>query len=232
MEQDTTGRPYFTFFRSYFNSIDKLSDEMQLPLYRAIALYCLDFQTPDFSNLEDANIIQAIWEGILPNLTANNNKYRAGKNGGLPKGRTNNPNGRRGKQEQSKNKAETKQLELEREIEDKNNPLNLPFSSPSFLDSWNKLRKQPKWKKKTQAALQKCLDQLSSYPEEFALMLIDTALANDWQGVVFPDTPEAFKKWEKTRAGESAPGPSQSSQQTRSPRIFIDTSKPLDKGTI
>ena len=91
-----TERQYFPFFRSYYNSIDNLPESMQLPLYRAIALFSLDFAEPDFSTLQDGYFLQAVWEGILPNLKASITKYRNGKKGGAPKGNRNGPNGRKG----------------------------------------------------------------------------------------------------------------------------------------
>ena len=202
-------RQYFTFFRSYFNSIDNLPDSMQLPLYRAIALYSLDFAAPDFSTLENGQFLKAVWEGILPNLKASITKYRNGKKGGAPRGNRNGPNGRKGNQpttnQQPTENQTNKKKEEEKEIEiDIQESLVFPFHSQKFFATWNELCRQPKWRKKTLSAFQKSLDKLAVYPEAFALELMETAIANDTQGVVYPSTPEAFKKWEKQHPGASA----------------------------
>lgn len=204
-----TERQYFPFFRSYYNSIDNLPESMQLPLYRAIALFSLDFAEPDFSTLQDGYFLQAVWEGILPNLKASITKYRNGKKGGAPKGNRNGPNGRKGNQpttnqQPTENQAnKKKEEEIEKEIES----LVFPFQSPKFLETWKELCRQPKWRKKTPSALQKSLDKLAVFPEAFAVELMETAIANDTQGVVYPSTPEAFKKWEKEHPASTGAQP-------------------------
>ena len=72
-------RLYFQFYRSFYKSIENLPEKMQLPLYRAIALYSLDFQEPDFSKEEDIDIIQAIWGLLLPTLRKSVQQYLNGK---------------------------------------------------------------------------------------------------------------------------------------------------------
>ena len=204
-----TERQYFPFFRSYYNSIDNLPESMQLPLYRAIALFSLDFAEPDFSTLQDGYFLKAVWEGILPNLKASITKYRNGKKGGAPKGNRNGPNGRKGNQpttnqQPTENQAnKKKEEEIEKEIES----LVFPFQSPKFLETWKELCRQPKWRKKTPSALQKSLDKLAVFPEAFAVELMETAIANDTQGVVYPSTPEAFKKWEKEHPASTGAQP-------------------------
>lgn len=206
-----TERQYFPFFRSYYNSIDNLPESMQLPLYRAIALFSLDFAEPDFSTLQDGYFLKAVWEGILPNLKASITKYRNGKKGGAPKGNRNGPNGRKGNQpttnqQPTNNQANKKKEEEEKEIEIES--FVFPFQSSKFLETWKELCRQPKWRKKTRSALQKSLDKLAVYPEAFAVELMETAIANDTQGVVYSYTPEAYKKWQKehqaTRAVDMA----------------------------
>lgn len=82
--------------------------------------------------------------------------------------------------------------------------LNFPFSSEKFMNAWEQLINTPKWKKKIPYTLQLALNQLSKYEEEFAIKLIEAAAANDWQGVVFPQTDEQYSKWKSGRtAGKS-----------------------------
>jgi hypothetical protein len=77
-------------------------------------------------------------------------------------------------------------------------PLTIPFTDEEFKKTWEELRQQPKWRKKTVSALQKCLDKLSKYPVEFAIELMTDAIANNWQGVVFDGTPERYLKWQQS----------------------------------
>ena len=113
-------------------------------------------------------------------------------------------------------------------MEDKES-LKFPFHSPKFFETWEDLRQQPKWKKKTLSALQKSLDKLAAFPEAFAVELMDTAIANDTQGVVYSYTPEAFKKWEREHQESEA---TSGHQRPRNPRIDIDRTAPEDTSTI
>lgn len=76
-------------------------------------------------------------------------------------------------------------------------PVSLPFQSQAFYNAWNLLRSQPKWKKKSQSALNMSLKKLAKYDEDFAIMLIEDSIANDWQGVVFTGTDERYRKWKE-----------------------------------
>ena len=79
--------------------------------------------------------------------------------------------------------------------------LSIPFCSAEFVSTWELLRKQPKWKKKTISALQMSLNKLAKYPEEFAILLMENAIAGGWQGVVFTWTPDEFRKWQSQKDG-------------------------------
>lgn len=79
--------------------------------------------------------------------------------------------------------------------------LAIPFCSAEFVSTWEMLRKQPKWKKKSQSALQMSLNKLAKYPEEYAIHLMELSIANGWQGVVFTWTPEDFRKWQSRQNG-------------------------------
>ena len=81
--------------------------------------------------------------------------------------------------------------------------LALPYCSAEFVCTWEMLRKQPKWKKKTKNALQMSLNKLGKYPEEFAILLMENAIAGGWQGVVFTWTPDDFRKWQAQQNGGS-----------------------------
>ena len=75
----------------------------------------------------------------------------------------------------------------------------LPFDNSEFLSVWDELRQQPKWRRKTKAALQMSLNKLARYDVAFAIELMQQAIANNNQGVVFQDTPKAYRQWLKER---------------------------------
>ena len=134
----------------------------------------------------------------------------------------------------SQKRADKDKEERNKEERNKDNNISLvfPFHSQKFFDTWNELRSQPKWKKKSISALQKSLDKLAGFPEAFAVELMETAIANDTQGVVYPSTPEAFKKWQRERQGATGSETASGYQRPRNPRIFIDRNTPEDTSTI
>lgn len=80
--------------------------------------------------------------------------------------------------------------------EDENNniiPVNL--SNSLFIEKWKILINEPKWKKKSISAIEQSLNKLSRYDVYFAIELIEESIANDTQGVVYPNTDERYKKW-------------------------------------
>ncbi len=81
--------------------------------------------------------------------------------------------------------------------------LKFPYSSEDFIKAWNVLVEMPKWKKKIEHAIQLSLDKLGKYEEAFAIELMERAISGNYQGVVFPDTDEAYQKWKKSRKTES-----------------------------
>lgn len=82
-----------------------------------------------------------------------------------------------------------------------------PFDSAEFRDAWRMLLQQPKWQKKTINAVRMSAKKLKRYDEAFARGIVELAIANDWQGVVFPDTDKKYLEWKKgaTMAGMPTP---------------------------
>lgn len=78
-----------------------------------------------------------------------------------------------------------------------------PYTSEKFMSRWNTLMENPKWKKKKPTAVQMSLMQLSEFNEEFSIILIETAIAGDYQGLVFADTKEKFNKFKNNNNGTS-----------------------------
>ncbi|MFC0183313.1 Helix-turn-helix domain-containing protein [Pseudarcicella hirudinis] len=68
------------------------------------------------------------------------------------------------------------------------------FADEKFTEVWSELITQPKWKKKTNSALQASLNQLAKFDNHFAIGLMESAISGNYQGVVFPDTIEKYLK--------------------------------------
>lgn len=79
-------------------------------------------------------------------------------------------------------------------------PLTLPYNDQEFVDTWNELIKQPKWRNKPTSALKLALKQLSQYSAEYAVVLMENAIAGNYQGVVWPDTPARYAQWKASYA--------------------------------
>lgn len=74
-------RDSYIFYRSFYDAINKLTEHQQLVLYRAITVYSLEGEEPEFED----NVLEAMFSLIKPQLTANNNRYANGKRGGRPR---------------------------------------------------------------------------------------------------------------------------------------------------
>ena len=81
-----------------------------------------------------------------------------------------------------------------------------PFASEDFRETWQMLLQQPKWKKKSLNAIKLSAKKLKKYDEAFAKYIAELAIANDWQGVIFPDTEERYRKWQQSRQAAKPQG--------------------------
>lgn len=94
----------------------------------------------------------------------------------------------------------------EQEIQLTGNTINLQSIVPenlldeNFLEEFQTLLTQKKWKKKPETAIQLALKKLAVYPVEFARELVQRAIIGEYQGVTFPSTPEDFRKWQKNNS--------------------------------
>ena len=105
--------------------------------------------------------------------------------------------------------ATTKEIKKEKEKKvsnDTKEKIEFPFSSEKFMSTWNILIKQPKWKGKTVSALQFSLNKLSKFDEEFAIKLMEDSIANNYQGVVFPKTAQAYEEWKLNKKQNAKDG--------------------------
>lgn len=79
-----------------------------------------------------------------------------------------------------------------------NGALTLPFpDNPEFVETWNELRATTKWKHKTVRALKMALNQLAKYDVRFSIILMQTAISGNYQGVAFADTPTRYEQWKR-----------------------------------
>lgn len=205
-------RESFVFYRSFYEAISACADDAQLALFKAVCQYGLDQEEPSFDGLYDKKIPGAIWTLIRPQLDANEKRFRNGCLGGAPKGSHNNPNGRRGRTNQELTETNQELTKNKPNVNDNDNvndnvnvnisdkKLILPFDDPTFVSTWEELCQQPKWRVKTPSALRKSLDKLAPYDVRFAIHLMEDAIANNYQGVVFSNTPKDYEQWRRSQS--------------------------------
>jgi hypothetical protein len=106
------------------------------------------------------------------------------------------PNSKPQKKEIKIKSEKRKKVPLKKEKE-------LPFSSAQFIEQWNILLGMPKWKKKPKQSIDSTITQIAKYDEEFVITLINSAISNNWQGLLFPDTNSQFINWKKAKNNET-----------------------------
>lgn len=92
----STGRESFVFYRSFYDAIGHLPEEVQNTLLRAVIEYGLDQTPPDFSGQPNQPYIDAVFAACRPQIDANYRRWLNGlkgapygSRGGAPKGNTN-----------------------------------------------------------------------------------------------------------------------------------------------
>ncbi len=198
-------RDSFVFYRSFYDSISHCPDEAQIVLLRAVISYGLNQEVPDFSGVPYQQFIEAIFAGIRPQLDANFQRYINGCRGGAPKGNQNarkqpKTTGKQPNDNDNDNDNDNVNVSLRNQRKHNgDNLLNLPFDDQEFIDTWNELRTQPKWRNKTTTALQKSLNKLAKYDVRFVVELMNTAIEHDYQGIVYDDTPAKYEQWKQAK---------------------------------
>ena len=212
-KQATPCRESFVFYRSFYYSIERLPDDVQLALFRAVVRYGLDQGSPDFSGVSQQPFVEAIFAGIRPQLDANYKRFLNGNGGGCPQGikKPSMIGNQNASKKQNRNETETKPNVNDNDNENENEnkrkkperELVLPFQDPKFIDTWKMLRSQPKWKGKTYGALKMALAQLSQFDVRFSVSLMEAAIAGNYQGVVFNDTGAKYEQWKRSNPQHS-----------------------------
>ena len=70
-------RESFVFYRSFFEAIEEVEAEHQLPIYRGIAMYALDKKEPELTGFA-----KVLWKLIKPQIDANWVRFENGCKGG------------------------------------------------------------------------------------------------------------------------------------------------------
>lgn len=72
--------------------------------------------------------------------------------------------------------------------------LIFPYTSEKFMQVWEILIKEKKWRGKSHNALQASLKELSEFDEDYAIGLMNKAISGGYQGVVFSNTKAEYQK--------------------------------------
>lgn len=191
-------REGFILYKSFYDPISQLTDEQLGRLFRSIYLWQINGEAdpePD---------IQIAFGFFINQFRIDNDKYQEKCDKNRENIQSRWEREKKDTNEYNRIQTNTNRSDNENDKENgkekrkKRSSLSLPFSDQEFIDTWNELRKQPKWRKKTVTALQKSLDRLSRYDVRFAIELMNTAIENGYQGVVYDDTPTRHEQWMKS----------------------------------
>lgn len=179
-------RPYFTFFKSYYEAISILDDNDQLEVYKAISIYSLTEEEPEFTS----KVAKAIFAAIRPTLENNIKQY---KNGVKPKEAKRKPTGSQMEAKSKPNTSEpltNKEMEMEKE---KEKELYISFSDEKdcstqiverIIQKWNSLSDvgvKPVSKLNKQSTRYKSLiARIKQYGEEDIIKTIDRVRSSDF----------------------------------------------------
>lgn len=186
-------RESFILYKSFYDPISQLTDEQLGRLFRSIYLWQINGEAdpePD---------IKVAFGFFINQFRIDNEKYqvRCDKNRENAQSRWKMRTDANASK-RIKSGAKNADNDNDNGNDNEKQSLTLPFADQEFIDTWNELRKQPKWRKKTVTALQKSLDRLSRYDVRFAIELMNTAIENGYQGVVYDDTPSRYEQWMKS----------------------------------
>lgn len=184
-------RPYFTFFKSYFEAIAELEKEDQLETLLAICSYSLTEETPEMTS----KVARAIFKAIKPTIDANIKQY---KNGSKPKA----------SQKEAKRKPKGSQTltnkDKEKEKEYINNKPPTPLKGRTWFEdpeleavfkSYIEYRKKNRIPT-TEHALELARDKLLKMAEDTPtrIAIINQTLERGWRGLFPLDTQKQKQK--------------------------------------
>jgi hypothetical protein len=174
-------RPYFTFFRSYFDAVLELEDEKdKLETLMAICSYSLTGEPPEI----ESKVARAIFTAIKPTIDANIKQY---KNGTKAKRK---PNGSQTEANSKPNGSEPQTNKDKDKEKDKEYINKKPWFEEPELDAvfksyieYRKKNRIPTTDHALELARDKLLKLGKNTPERIAI--INQTLENGWRGL-FP----------------------------------------------
>lgn len=183
-------RDGFIFYKSFYDSIKELSPEDQVQIYNAIFTYQFEGE-----KIELKGICKSIFTLIIPQLEANNNRYKNGCKGGRPKNQNiteqkptviENEN-----QNITKLKPKEKDKEKDKDIYYSNKKLNDLFKE--FLQVRKKLKAI-----NSERAIQMLIKKLNNYDDDTKYKMIEQSIVHSWKDVYelknVPKVPEWYGK--------------------------------------
>ncbi|MBO4570455.1 MAG: hypothetical protein J5699_00835 [Bacteroidales bacterium] len=207
-------RDSFVLYKSQFEPISDLSNEQLGRLFRHLFQWQIAESSEPGDGLywpEPERDIIIAFKFLVNQFKYDNEKYDKkcginaanGKLGGRPKKTerfqenrmvSEKPNGGH-----NDNENENENEKVSKSRKSGGQSLILPYPDNSeFVKTWNELRQQPKWRKKTDSALQKSLDKLKGYDVDFAIILMNEAIEKNYQGIEYDNTPDRYQRWQKS----------------------------------
>lgn len=172
-------RDGFIFYKSFYDSIKELSPEDQVQIYNAIFTYQFEGE-----KIELKGICKSIFTLIIPQLEANNNRYKNGCKGGRPKNQNitklkpmviENENQNITKPK-PKEKDKEKEKEKEKDIYYSDKKLNDLFEE--FLQVRKKLKAI-----NSERAIQMLMKKLNNYDDDTKYKIIEQSIVHSWKDV-------------------------------------------------
>lgn len=124
-------REYFPFYYSFTDALQELDERDRLAIYDGITNYAFFGTEPDLKSV----VARACWKLIKPLLEKSQRNFKNGSKGGAPKGSRNNPNGRRGKPEETNQELTENLPKTNQELRYKDNDKENDNESESIIVS-------------------------------------------------------------------------------------------------
>jgi hypothetical protein len=179
-------RDSMVLYRSFYDAIKLLPDDIQLEIFRAIFEFGLDGIDPELSISA-----KPFWLLIKPNLQANRTKWESGSKAK----RKQSGSKTEAKPKQTRSKAQAN-VDVDVDVDDNVNEnekkkkqgfdFSLYGNFSKLIERWANYRKSEKKAIKSQDSLDtfsKRLIKLSNGDYELAEAIIEQAIANGWQGI-------------------------------------------------
>ena len=210
---DNTHKDGFILYRSHYESISQLTDEQLGRLLRLL----FQWQIEGKIEKDPEGVVNMAASFIINQFKVDRAKYQErcemnrvnGQKGGRPRKNQSvikKPNGFEKNHNDNENDKE-KENDKGKNVSHRKSggqPLSLPYSSSEFVNTWNDLIQEPRWRKKTSRALKMSLNKLARIPEDFAIFCMQETIENGWPSVVYDGSEKRFQRWQQSHP-ESLP---------------------------